>query len=383
MQKSFKFFVTILAVLIIVPQITFASWWNPTTWGWLNSIFHFQQTTQKQEQKQAIPTQNTQTQTAKTDATKIIDWKTYDRGDGFEFKYPNNWIVDTKTTTTNTAINVWSSEVKLQESTDPKNAGFPPIYSEFTINYQSLDSFNQFAKGLVGKNVNGVKDFVSSYGYFGNYAEINVGGQKAYAVISVANRAVYTIYIEVNNRVYVLAAEDFSKGAYDPKNPQIDENVKKIVSTFKFTTLITDQAAGWKTYTNNDYGFQIQYPNGSSVNESYTNGGIIVTSSLSNKKIVVEADNRVLGGAQNPPSCDTASGADTYYKNINGVGFTAVDMSRLLSGNVSTSATQYCVLKDGSAYKIIPQIQYGNTGRVNVNNDAILNQMISTFELTK
>lgn len=62
MQKSFKFFVTILAVLILIPQITFATWWNPFTWGWLNRVFHFQRTSQQQTQNQQATTKKDQTQ---------------------------------------------------------------------------------------------------------------------------------------------------------------------------------------------------------------------------------------------------------------------------------------------------------------------------------
>ncbi len=48
-NKYIKFFVVALAVAVIVPQIALAAWWNPFSWGIWNSIFHFQQTTQKQE----------------------------------------------------------------------------------------------------------------------------------------------------------------------------------------------------------------------------------------------------------------------------------------------------------------------------------------------
>jgi len=52
MKKYFKFLIIALVVAVVVPQIVFASWWNPMSWGWLNRFFHFQQTEQKQEQKQ-------------------------------------------------------------------------------------------------------------------------------------------------------------------------------------------------------------------------------------------------------------------------------------------------------------------------------------------
>jgi len=50
-NKYFRFLIIALAVAVIVPQVALASWWNPMSWGWLNRIFHFQRTEQKQEQQ--------------------------------------------------------------------------------------------------------------------------------------------------------------------------------------------------------------------------------------------------------------------------------------------------------------------------------------------
>ena len=52
MNKYFKYLLIILIVAFVFPQITFAAWWNPASWGIWNSIFHFQQTAQKKEQQQ-------------------------------------------------------------------------------------------------------------------------------------------------------------------------------------------------------------------------------------------------------------------------------------------------------------------------------------------
>jgi len=40
MKNSQKLFVTVMVGLLIVPQITFAAWWNPLSWGIFSSFFH-------------------------------------------------------------------------------------------------------------------------------------------------------------------------------------------------------------------------------------------------------------------------------------------------------------------------------------------------------
>ena len=55
-NKYLKFILVALVVAFVVPQIALATWWNPTTWhfGWLNMVFHFQQTEQKQNKDNPV-----------------------------------------------------------------------------------------------------------------------------------------------------------------------------------------------------------------------------------------------------------------------------------------------------------------------------------------
>lgn len=77
MKKYYKFFILLLVISFVVPQITFASWWNPFSWGIWNNIFHKTDTkTQVLENRvkelenklndKSVPTSDT----TKTDKTK-------------------------------------------------------------------------------------------------------------------------------------------------------------------------------------------------------------------------------------------------------------------------------------------------------------------------
>lgn len=71
--NSYKFLLIILVVVFVVPQIALAAWWNPFSWGWVNRIFHFQQTEQKAD---------------------ITSWNTYKNTKfGVEFKIPSTYKI--------------------------------------------------------------------------------------------------------------------------------------------------------------------------------------------------------------------------------------------------------------------------------------------------
>lgn len=142
MKKYFKYLIIVLAVLIIVPQIALAAWWNPMSWGMWNRIFHFQRNQNSKvactmEAKQcpdgsyvgrvppkcefkACPGDNSKKCSKDSDCPTIYcikapcpqnkcvegkckitetdataGWKTYTNTQyGFEFKYPSNLSAD-------------------------------------------------------------------------------------------------------------------------------------------------------------------------------------------------------------------------------------------------------------------------------------------------
>ena len=54
-NKYLNFIIILIVAAFFIPQIVFATWWNPSSWGIWNSIFHFQKQAH-QTQQQSSPT---------------------------------------------------------------------------------------------------------------------------------------------------------------------------------------------------------------------------------------------------------------------------------------------------------------------------------------
>jgi len=168
---------------------------------------------------------------------------------------------------------------------------------------------------------------------------------------------------------------------------------------------VKNQTAGWKTYTNTQYGFEIQYPIGSQIKDNLDSDrgspGVSFTVPNSNVGqsyifyVNVETkawliDNTNFKGTYS--YCDDFNPTPTSSVNINGINFTKGDVS-YASAALRSNTTEYCVVRGDIAYKLSPSIQYapsyGNATEYNtkgfnttidVNNDPVFNQMVSTFK---
>ena len=143
------------------------------------------------------------------------------------------------------------------------------------------------------------------------------------------------------------------------------------------------ETENWKTYRNDEYGFEIEYPEDTQVgNLVYIPRGKNITFKLSSTK---ELEINIF--TENPKCPDTTLGSDISNVSINDVNF----MKQYASRNYSVVypyavAYEYCGMSDGIEYKLVPKIYYSknqndpNFVLPDVDNDSVLNQMISTFK---
>lgn len=204
-QRKWPVWLTITIVAIVVVAVAGAGWWY---WN----------------KNYAIGP--TPTPTAIPDET--ANWKTYTNTQyGFEFKYPNDWILkDGK----ELGISPMFNYIQITKNLDDND--YERI--EFTSSQQDLQTGSNTAGPQI--DLGGMK---WSSGNFNN----GVPGQNAphdsLALFTKSGSTFYEITLYPNDTAIV--SSDFSQ----------------ILSTFKFI----GETANWKTYTNTQYGFEVKYPN--------------------------------------------------------------------------------------------------------------------------
>jgi Tfp pilus assembly protein PilV len=136
-----------------------------------------------------------------------------------------------------------------------------------------------------------------------------------------------------------------------------------------------NQVAGWKTYTSTQYGFEIQYPNSMSIQNSANSVSLV--SADKQRKIDIKVESIEPG-----QDCrKTAWAADTSNITIDNTMFVGV-----ASGlkDEPYYGVLYCIIRNSSDYMITSHLFHVSGGTNNFpENDTALNQIISTFKFTK
>ena len=192
---------------------------------------------------------------------KIADWKTYENKEyGFEVKYPKDWE-----TTGNSPIffdnPLYANKYKLFEG-----PGFEDKYKDYA--WISIDRYPEGTKtaaGTVAKDTE-IKDFIYklySKDYFTSVEKTTIGGQESYifgykpawwedgTTIKGQNNY-FNVYLKQNNDIVVIS---MWSGPEYTNYETLMTTFNQLILTFKFTK--SDKTADWKTYKNDEYGFEI------------------------------------------------------------------------------------------------------------------------------
>ncbi|MDQ5938557.1 MAG: hypothetical protein QG603_416 [Patescibacteria group bacterium] len=162
--------------------------------------------------------------------TSADSWSLYtNKRYGFEFKYPNNSLLEEGTednSGTITYLKVFDREAKNLEG---KN--IPGYFTYMTVSYWD-DLNNEYAKGgswMGQRHYGSLEDmFTDDKAFIQKESEIELAGIKAYEVIVGGYSATYGIMFEYNNGVYRI---DFPDEIQHKPNVSVRE---EIISTFKF-----------------------------------------------------------------------------------------------------------------------------------------------------
>ena len=176
------------------------------------------------------------TSSASATSSSTADWKTYTSfAYNFSFKYPSDWLAQDSTGI--------DQPLQVQVSSPTDNAEQPVSFTLTVDKVDSVDSLVKLNSDRYGSMTNFQKTSISFAGenatqitYQDNTPRSGTGSNK-------------TIIFSQGGYSYVINGNDKSvTGAMD--------KVNSIFSSLQFT----DLTAGWKTFTDKDYGFSFKYP---------------------------------------------------------------------------------------------------------------------------
>ena len=154
----------------------------------------------------------------------------------------------------------------------------------------------------------------------------------------------------------------------------------------------TDETADWKTYKNEEYGFEIKYPYSTKIGDIDIIGGREVWMQLPFSPGETKLSAKILhirmvttqfnNGVEQSATCIDA--LDTQQVIINGIDFNKNDISSQFGGTQSASvAIEYCTIKGNKAFKLVTELRYSRYSQLSdfsiEKESEVFDQILSTF----
>ncbi|MDD4082104.1 MAG: hypothetical protein PHD05_01825 [Sphaerochaetaceae bacterium] len=280
-------------------------------------------------------------------------WKTYTNTEyGFEIKYPSEFE---------------NAKIFPENVLDCNSQ----VYNEI-----GLVSFKNIGIHIACPNI--LNSVQNSQVYKGDKNTIIIAGRQAYIFeyTSTTNYTNKEAYIPLSNGNYLVIYHTYKSGRPIDYLELSSNQWQNMLSTFKFTTPI-DSTAGWKTYTNTQYGFEFKYPNDSKINDVDITGGRMLALNVDDVFLEIDVQNQMYGakGILVPAVCNDNGGVNnpSTQVEINGINFAKTDVSGDYGGMQSAAVAEaFCTVNNNVRYRLVPRIQFsrytGGTEKGDIGN---------------
>lgn len=309
-----------------------------------------------------------QSPTSSPAATETANLKTYTNTKyGFSFSYPSSWF--------------------LRESSDKES-----VYFSKTA---TTPPEQQFADIYVGSLGGASPQKFFEY-YYGDDSRPTVNNQPRLESLQLGGVPVVHHLVVGESRYVAYTAQSeigFVLHPGDGQNPTEyvpgdDALMRQVISTFAFADpankfVTVDLSATWKTYTNTQYGFRMQYPPAFQavdiVPQNPYDGSVVGfsdTPPYGYKEVIVAVLDHAPSNPQAPAACSGVEGVSTV--NINGVVFVTGNASTEWGTGKGNGAVSYCTVKNNKAYSIIVRTDITSGGAL-TDISADDKQMVQSF----
>jgi hypothetical protein len=306
---------------------------------------------------------------------QFSDWKTYRNEEyGFEFKYPKEWI----------------------NNSDPltKNISFGPTKDSFDF-WLQISKMDKIDESLL--NGSCVNDVGLSCVDIINNDILNIGNVVGRIIKYCPMACSSKIIFNHNNIIYevrlmdpdgLYCAEDDckeeSKEDLEKRANKENKIIYQILSTFKFistSTQVVINTSNWKTYTNEEYGFEIEIPEDWTT-EHYSSVLDLCFSSQKTRKF--EQENNLNCSGRGNGICIPEKPCDIYFynrSNIVNANHETLKQEKINGINFSTYTESG--MTDMYYIETTKENRFFSFGFINYENKQILTQILSTFKFTK